>query len=535
MTFSGAMAVLRDHLKIRVPASRQDQPAPWEASGGHLHLSDLEHGGLTGRSVTFVVGLEARQGGEPLQDPLLLDRDRRALAPGELPTARDRLRWRRFRLEALLARLRGRVTLSYTAWDAPQARVLAPDSLVLQVHRLRTGRPEADYEALQHALGPPVTRLPEGRGELDASDVWLEGLSRDGRLLEGRALVHEGFPALGAGALAEAARADDRATAHDGLVEPRPERLDPRLNPELVLSAGRLEDLGTCPKRYFFRQVLGLRPPEDPEREPDRWLDPLERGRLLHRVFEETLRRARREGEAIDGPVLEGLALEVLEEQLQRFRREVPAPGEGVVMGEARSLRGDVRAFAEMVREEGAPWVRLELPFGLDGAPPGILNLSDGEVRLRGKVDRVDEVDGALRIVDYKTGSTWAFKKENRVFHGGRRLQHLVYSRVVEGLLDRPVGGAEYHFPTPRGRNERYRFSRGVLEDGPGLVENLLDAVARGRFLPTEEPRDCGLCDYRSICRVTETPWGSVESPPAEWALRSLDRLEEYAELRRAR
>ena len=63
----------------------------------------------------------------------------------------------------------------------------------------------------------------------------------------------------------------------------RPE-LDPRVNPDVVLSASRLEDLGTCPLRYLYRTVLRLRPPDDPEFDPDRWLNALERGSLLHAV-----------------------------------------------------------------------------------------------------------------------------------------------------------------------------------------------------------------------------------------------------------
>lgn len=529
--FSGAMAVLRRHLEIRVPASRQDQPAPWEASGGHLHLSDLEHGGLTGRRVTFVVGLQA-EGGEPAQDPLLLDADRRVLAPADLPTSADRGRDRRFRTAALLARLRGRVVLSYPAWDPSQARVLTPDPIVLRAFRLKEGRPHASFRDLYEALGAPACPVPGRGAALDARDAWMDALHDEGRFLRGENLVRQAFPGLDAGIRAREARRQRPATAHDGLVQPRPLRVDPRRAPDLTASAAQLEDLGACPKRYLYGRILRLRPPEDPEREPDRWLDPRIRGVVLHGVFERTLRRARQDGIEPDDRAFPLLALDTLEDELEPIRRSVPAPGLRVVRREEAELEADIRAFVELVRARGAPWTELELRFGRD--EPLEVELPGGRLPIRGAVDRVDRVPSGLRVVDYKTGGTSQFAADTGVFHGGRRLQHVVYAAAVEQLTGEAVEGVEYHFPTGRGVNEVRRFSRRELEGGLALVDTLLDAASRGRFLPTDDEADCRFCDFRDICRVRDEGRG-VRSPPAAWAAEQIDALEEYADLRRAR
>ena len=100
------------------------------------------------------------------------------------------------------------------------------------------------------------------------------------------------FPGLARGIDAAAARRGPTPTAHHGRVRPRP-WLDPRSEPGALVSATALETLGTCPLRYLFRYGLRVRPPDDPTYEPDRWLDPRERGTLLHRVFERALREAR--------------------------------------------------------------------------------------------------------------------------------------------------------------------------------------------------------------------------------------------------
>ena len=52
-----------------------------------------------------------------------------------------------------------------------------------------------------------------------------------------------------------------------------------------VLSARRLETVGCCPLRYFFRYVLDISPPEELMVDLTRWLDPVEFGNLLHEVF----------------------------------------------------------------------------------------------------------------------------------------------------------------------------------------------------------------------------------------------------------
>ena len=102
--FDAAIAALRSHLDIRVRAAWDEGSPPWKSTGGHVHLTDLAHGGYTGRKATFVVGLDAgRFLGAGAQDPVLLDVDRKDLA-SDLPTSADRLSERRFQLAALLAR-----------------------------------------------------------------------------------------------------------------------------------------------------------------------------------------------------------------------------------------------------------------------------------------------------------------------------------------------------------------------------------------------------------------------------------------------
>ncbi|HSG47329.1 MAG TPA: hypothetical protein VLA43_05850, partial [Longimicrobiales bacterium] len=204
--FRGALAVLRRHLELRVraevpdPGEGDDPGAPWASEGGHLHLSDLEHGGYAGRKAVFFVGMDAeRVPGHGSQDPLLLDSDRRILGRA-LPTSSEISRERSFRFSALFARIRGEVTLSYAAWDPVEARAPNPSPLLLQALRLGRGDPSLTFEELREALGPVVCAVPSGsRPALDADDAWMARLGDGPVLRHGIDAVCAAYPGLGSG------------------------------------------------------------------------------------------------------------------------------------------------------------------------------------------------------------------------------------------------------------------------------------------------------------------------------------------------
>ncbi len=522
--FRAAVTILRRHLQLRVRAPQPegdpgDPGAPWASEGGHIHLSDLEHGGYTGRPAVFVVGADAdRLPGMVTQDPVLLDSDRRVLGEG-LPTSSELLRERLFSFAALFARLRdSHVTLSYSAWNAIDARSVSPSSVLLQAQRLARGRPLLTFHDLHEELGRVVCRAPRSGPLLDADDVWLEALSGEGVMLEGIGPVRSAYPRLDAGLTTKEARERGVPGPTHGVIEPRPDRLDPRRDPSLVVSASRLEDLGACPLRYLHKAVLKLHPPDDPELDPERWLDPLRRGGLLHEVFEKTLRGAREKKVKLEDAAFEALALEELAEGVARLEKDVPVPGEGARRREIAAMEEDVRSFVRMVRQRSAPWVALEMKFGLGDDDAVAFPLPGGEIRLRGAVDRVDENLEGVHVVDYKTGTPRDFEEGTGAFLGGRRLQIALYAHAAEQRLGGNVVAGEYHFPTRRGENQAFVFPRAQLQGIASMLDHLLEIVATGGFVPTEQSGDCRFCDYAPVCRVRLGTYGKVESPLAAWS-----------------
>ena len=526
MSFESAIAVLRERLDVRVPAVGASGPAPWSSSPGHVHLTDVQHGGFTGRRATFVVGLDAgRFPRAAVRDPLLTDHDRLQVAPALMTTA-ERVAEAQFRFAALFARLRGAVTLSYSAYDTVEGRKLGPASVVLDAHRAKTGNPAANYEQLREATRQIATAVARREAALDGDDVWLSMMSEDGVIRASQHVVRAAFARLDRGLHAREQRSIRSVSPYHGLVAPRA-LLDPRVSGEVV-SPSRLESLGTCALRYYYRYVLQVRPPDIPEFDPETWLDPGNRGSLLHEVYENALRNARTAGVEILSSGFDSITRDELEKACVKWQALVPPPSDTVYNRELTELRADAASFAKMCRDDGGNWRELELAFGADGKPDVTVDLPNGSIKLQGRIDRVDEAPDGLVVIDYKTGS--AARYTGVAFDGGRRLQHYLYGIAVEKLLGQTAVRMEYRFPTARADGASVQYDIASLSAGRDLIDALLDNVAAGRFLPTDERSDCTFCDFRSCCRVTSTKT-ETNSPMAAWARNLAPIPDEYRPL----
>ena len=108
--------------------------------------------------------------------------------------------------------------------------------------------------------------------------------------------------------------------------------------------------------------------------------------------------------------------------------------------------------------------------------------------------------------------------------------QHLlmivVGAHLEAELADRPLGyrlqndvvDGQYHFPTRRGQNQTFVYQRDDLAPIIELLDIMLDGVAEGHFVPTNEKDDCKFCDFAPVCRARRVEWGGTVSPLAEWS-----------------
>ena len=548
-TFANAMAALRESLAdLRAWPLVTSERKPWSAAGGMPHLATLSHAGTTGRPRVFVVGFDAdRTGGSGRQDPLLPDVLRRALGEGRLMTSVERRDEKARDVARSLAGLRGRVTISYATSATLDGREASPSPFLLDAWRQASGRGDDSYEALRNALRPPASAIPARAADgqligvlpIDARDAWLDALADGPLLLDGTQAIRQAFPVLAAGLDAADAAASPALSAYHGMVPEAGALLDPTANPDREISPSSLETLAKCPLQWFYRYGLNLRPTVDPEYDPDAWLDNLQRGSLLHEVFEAFTREFQGRQDELEGDAASARIRDIARKIIARWRAQVPPPGETIFEAQQHELLEAASAFLHMERERFASgdrgrWLAFELGFGR-GDGTGTFTLPDGRVlRTQGRADRVDEMpDGSLRVIDYKTGKSSFYLRSAKKppFNGGRQLQPAIYLSAVEARLGKPASSFEYRFPTDRGQNETVSYSRAEVAAVPALVSGLLDHVRNGRFIPTNDKGDCGFCDHQEICRATRDDWHNTSSPRAEWAKEHGGELDEYASM----
>jgi len=492
-------------------------PAP-----GHVHVARLSRAGYSARPRTFVLGLdEARFPGPPRQDPVLLDSERDALnrtlpaasrlgLPG-LSSADER----RHALRALLARVRGKVVLSFSNRDILQDAERFPSPVLLQLYREREGTPEAGYDSLAKSFGEPATFVPGG-APLDETEWWLASIRAAPGVPGLGVEVERAYPWLADAARAETERGGEAFTPWDGRLSAPQAELDPRKTKQ-PLSASRLEKLAKCPRAYFYEYVLDLSPPEEERSESD-WLNAREFGNLLHEVLYDFMSGLRAEGLRLD-PARDAARLKAAAgKKIARWRDLVPPPNLAALRAQQDELLAACDIFLRSEAENPASTPRwFEVPFGLKrasrdeplGSPdPVEIRTPGGAFLLQGQIDRIDETGpGQYAVWDYKSGGDYAFREEDRAsrpLNGGRLLQHALYRRAAAQLLSRAgTPAAEvtsgYFLTTRKGKMQRFK-----LDAHPADVDETLDdlfaLVASGSFPHTADEADCRFCAFRSIC-----------------------------------
>ncbi|MFO8058246.1 MAG: PD-(D/E)XK nuclease family protein [bacterium] len=548
---------LQDHLEEGLPGrdllewleelSRGGMVGGLGPRPGCLYISPLSGGGHSGRPYTYIIGLdESRFPGVGFQDPLLLDKERNAVSE-RLPTSSGRTELKTQGFARLLARLRGRVTLSYSCRDLEDDRDMFPSTAMLSAFRILSGLKEGVLDELYRWLPPPVSFAPEDEKTcIDYNEWWIRRMCGDTGIKDPEIILAKHFPHLGRGFKARAARESNRFTEYDGYVPRAGEDIDPARKEGMVLSSSKLEKMGRWPLDFFFKYVLRIEPPEEYVMDPEVWLDHLERGSLLHEVFRRFMSELQRDSELPGAERHMDRLMEIVREEAEKTAELKPPPGPDVFERERNNLLQCARIF--LLEEEiycaSARPVFFEACIGLpsdkestelDTSHPVPLRLPDGRsVRAWGRLDRVDELveegRNKFAVWDYKTGSKNRYSLEDP-FQGGRVVQNALYLDLARSRLSELYPGASvvrfgYFFPGTALHGERISWSDRELEGGREVIQELCELMAAGCFPVSDIKDDYKFCDYREAVSEEEKSFiNSKLSNPENEMLRPFRKL----------
>jgi putative RecB family exonuclease len=284
------------------------------------------------------------------------------------------------------------------------------------------------------------------------------------------------------------------------------------------LSPSRAADFKTCPLLYRFRTI---------DRLPERKTRAAVRGTLVHAVLEKLydLPPAERTVAAAQTLLAPAWAELRAEPGVAELFDEAPDPATGEApestpAGSDPVERGGLEAWLASAGELVETYFRLEDPTRIQ--PEGReelveVTLPDG-LLLRGYVDRLDVAPtGALRVVDYKTGSM-----PREAFEAKALFQMKFYALVLwrtRGVVAAQLkllylkdGDALTYAPDEA---ELLRFER-TLQAIWAAIER---AVATGDFRANKS-RLCSWCDHQALCPAfggTPPPFPAEAAAAAGW------------------
>ena len=303
---------------------------------------------------------------------------------------------------------------------------------------------------------------------------------------------------------------------------------------QTVFSASQLERFAGCPWRYFATYVLALEDSDSRQRH----LDAALRGKICHEIlFELFTRLADDHGRplklsAVSPDELTAALKTATEDVSQSNQRRFSPPYPTLWQIQIDRLEDQIRRYV-LTCQADPVWpgtsVRFELAFGMgEGtsdevqdaaslAGPVRIETPAGEIRLRGRIDRVDRIDaadaGGLLVVDYKTGAL----PTKKALTEGLAVQIPLYAIAAQQLLgEHCIGGVYQRIADKPGSlvAAELKPKGGALQADPDYDDTLtaaresvgwiVSAMAAGRFdaLPTHDcPRRCG---FREICQYSK-------------------------------
>jgi ATP-dependent helicase/nuclease subunit B len=363
------------------------------------------------------------------------------------------------------------------------------------------------------------------RGHFDKEGSSVDAL--DEELGAANALLDSRLPSWKAtkrGARLEHRRMRDRATSsRDGLIrEPRLIGiLRERFGPKHLWSASQINDYGTCPFRFYAKHVLRL----SPSVEPADGFGPNHLGNAYHQILESLHTRLlamQIQIKAETAHEAAALVEQVTEEVLERML----ATG-SIRKGPLWEFdKNEIKKQLVMLLHAEAEW-NEELPsrpkyfeqrFGDEGEPQLVIECEDGAVKLCGVIDRIDETEEGLVVIDYKAGRT-PIRHADAL--DGRNLQLPIYAMAASRALgaSAKVASAFYLHIHSRKKGSELPHKDDERLSIDAMISHAEERIreyvrrARGGAFPVKpnDERCHPYCEFDVMCRIQSLGQAATE------------------------
>ncbi|MCK9282100.1 MAG: exodeoxyribonuclease V subunit gamma [Melioribacteraceae bacterium] len=292
---------------------------------------------------------------------------------------------------------------------------------------------------------------------------------------------------------------------------------------EKIYSITQLETYAKCPYKYFVERMLHIDTIED----PDENITSLEMGSLLHNILFLFYLEISKKNIVIKNcsdkvfnyslDIIMKIGNEAINEY--KFDRVKSFFEIEQIFGiEGNREKSILYQFVKYERENQEDFIPsyFELEFGMNDSPPIEIN----DVKIKGKIDRIDIYDDKIGIIDYKKSIAKVVKNDVK---NGLSLQLIIYIaaavEILKNKLDEEMfpNFVSYYslkynvndfglskFPTKRDKEKIDYY----IELSKSHIKNYVESIDNGIFNLTKldgDKKPCKNCNFSKMCRIAES------------------------------
>ena len=272
------------------------------------------------------------------------------------------------------------------------------------------------------------------------------------------------------------------------------------------LSASALNSYIHCSLKFYFDQIAGIRPDDEPE-----GLVAGNFGNVLHKCME----NAYKEINQVDSDFIVSIKSNVQSIVEKSIKEAYDHP---VSSGHDYLMKGVIIELVQRIinfDEQHTPFEIIGLEENLNLV---IKTENAGDVSIKGIIDRIDLQNGFIRILDYKTGNdkVESMPETAKLFSDPSykvNIQLMLYTLLVSEYYP------DLEQPLQAGIFRMRQFDEGVewLNEGEAITASTIDEFKSGLttlieeiynpavpFSQTDDIKRCRNCDYRHLCSREE-------------------------------
>lgn len=336
--------------------------------------------------------------------------------------------------------------------------------------------PSSFIESLNKKINPVNVSFPDGSSPETEASAFSEYCRLINKMPQNANAIKD--------ALSDSEYAEKISALCGGDVK-RQDKLSPILSKELYgnninMSATRFDTFNRCHFSYFCK--YGLRA----EKQEAADFNVLQRGTIVHYVLERVISEFKKGIADLEYPVLDELCDRYISEYLNSvkgFNSVKNAKTDFIIGRISRSLKEVLHNISDEMKQSEFEPIACELKIGKGGTVPAVkFPFDGGNIYLNGSIDRVDEFDGYIRIIDYKTGSK-TFKLPDILVGLNMQMLLYLYAVIRGGVYPNSKSAGILYKPAKRDINESSTAMNGLIPADERII-TAMEREGNGEFVP---------------------------------------------------